>query len=134
MVFLVSFAGRNVYERALGRSDGDGQRKFSAENFRGESVNIAAGQNIIKTELSFTSTQEATVYDLMDALRTKEEITFTEKNYIGVGKFIDSINGIQGNGDKNWIYYVNGVKATVGVSNYKLKPGDVVSWKYEKVY
>ncbi len=33
--------GRNVLERTLGRSDGDGQRKFSAENFRGESENIS---------------------------------------------------------------------------------------------
>jgi DNA helicase-2/ATP-dependent DNA helicase PcrA len=33
-------AGQNFLERTLGRSDGDGQRKFSVENFRGESENI----------------------------------------------------------------------------------------------
>jgi len=33
-------AGQNVLERTLGRSDGDGQRKFLVENFRGESKNI----------------------------------------------------------------------------------------------
>jgi len=32
--------GENTLERTLGRSDGDGQRKFSAENFRGESENV----------------------------------------------------------------------------------------------
>jgi len=32
---------RNVLKGTLGRSDGDGQRKFSAENFRGESENIS---------------------------------------------------------------------------------------------
>ena len=31
---------QNILERTLGRSDGDGQRKFSAENFRGESEYI----------------------------------------------------------------------------------------------
>ncbi len=31
---------QDILERTLGRSDGDGQRKFSAENFRGESENI----------------------------------------------------------------------------------------------
>ena len=51
-----------------------------------------------------------------------------------MGKFIVAINGVKGNGDKNWIYYVNGKKAQTGVSNYKLKSGDVVSWKYEKNY
>ena len=33
-------AGQDALERTLGRSDGDGQRKFSAENFCGESENI----------------------------------------------------------------------------------------------
>jgi len=32
--------GKDVLERTLGRSDGDGQRKFPAGNFRGESENI----------------------------------------------------------------------------------------------
>jgi len=32
--------GQDVFERTLGRSGDDGQRKFSAENFRGESENI----------------------------------------------------------------------------------------------
>ena len=47
-----------------------------------------------------------------------------------MGKFIESINDLK-NGEKNWIYYVNGEKANIGVSNYKIKSGDVVSWKYE---
>ena len=138
MVFLVSFAGRNVYERALGRSVGDGQTrlpdgqgKFSEENFRGESGDISAE---IKTELSFIATEESFVYELMKEMQAKGEIAFTEKNYAGLGKFIDSINGLGGNGTQTWIYYVNGKKAGVGVSNYQLKPGDVVSWKYESQY
>ena len=84
--------------------------------------------------LSFTATKETTVYDFMNELRNERKITFTEKNYTGMGKFIETINGIQGNGNQNWIYYVNNQKAEVGVSNYKIKSGDVVSWKYEKSY
>jgi len=38
--FDIEKAGQNVVERTLGREGGDGQRKFSAENFRGESENI----------------------------------------------------------------------------------------------
>ena len=70
----------------------------------------------------------------MDKLRKDGRIAFTEKEYAGMGKFIKAINGIQSNGDQNWIYYVNDQKAEVGVSNYKINPGDVVSWKYEKSY
>lgn len=87
------------------------------------------------TELSLsyknTSPYTTTVYDFMDKLRKEEKINFTEKNYVGMGKFIVSINEIKGNGDKNWIYYVNNKKAETGVSNYKIKEGDIVSWKYE---
>lgn len=74
----------------------------------------------------------ASVYNFMDKLRSEGKINFKEKNYSGIGKFIEEINGVKGNGDKYWIYYVNGKKAKVGVSDYKLNIGDIVSWKYEK--
>lgn len=76
-------------------------------------------------------TEETSVYDFMSKLRSEGKINFTEKNYTGMGKFIVSINGVKGDGNKYWIYYVNGVEAQVGVSNYKIKSGDIVSWKYE---
>ncbi len=71
------------------------------------------------------------VYDLMTKLKDAGQMNFKDKTYIGLGKFIEEINGMKGNGEKYWIYYVNGHKAEVGVSNYKINPGDVVSWKYE---
>jgi hypothetical protein len=71
------------------------------------------------------------VYDFMNRLKERNVINFKEKTYAGLGKFIEEINGIKGNGEKYWIYYVNGEKAKIGVSIYKLNPGDVVSWKYE---
>ncbi|MEK7081157.1 MAG: DUF4430 domain-containing protein, partial [Patescibacteria group bacterium] len=78
-------------------------------------------------------TGQISVYDFMNKFRGEGKINFTEKNYTGMGKFIETINGIKGNGNQNWIYYVNGKEAQVGVSNYKINPGDVVSWKYEKL-
>lgn len=75
---------------------------------------------------------EISVYDFMSELRKEGKINFVEKNYIGMGKLITEIDGIRSNGEKNWIYYVNGTEAQVGVSNYKIKKGDIVSWKYEK--
>ena len=72
------------------------------------------------------------VYDLMSKMQNEGEINFTNKNYIGMGELIDGINGIKNNTNQSWIYYVNGKEASIGVSNYKINPGDVVSWKYEK--
>jgi len=70
----------------------------------------------------------------MVKLREEGKINFKDKTYSGMGKLIKEINGIKNSSEKNWIYYVNGKKATIGVSNYQIKPGDVVSWKYEKNY
>jgi|GEM_PF-5952703 len=46
----------NILERTLGRS-GDGQRKFSAENFRGESENVFFQTRKIYFYLQATSKQ-----------------------------------------------------------------------------
>lgn len=52
------------------------------------------------------------------------------------GGFIDSINGLASGytgtgGSKNdWFYYVNGVQASVGAAEFKLRPGDKVWWDY----
>jgi hypothetical protein len=73
------------------------------------------------------------VYDFMLELQKEGKINFKDKVYAGMGKLIEEINGVK-NADKNWIYYVNGKKADIGVSNYKISKGDIVSWKYEKDY
>jgi len=86
--------------------------------------------NGVKYESKITGT--ISVYDFMSKLRNEGKINFTEKNYIGMGEFIDGINGIKNNSNQSWIYYVNNQEASVGISNYKINPGDVVSWKYEK--
>jgi hypothetical protein len=87
-------------------------------------------------DLSFKDTLpgQTSVSDFMNKLQKEGKISFTEKNYLGMGEFIDSINGIKNNNNLSWIYYVNGKEAQVGVSNYKINPGDIVSWKYEKSY
>lgn len=110
--------------------------KTNSENISPPRTQIT--QNIVPstkiTELSFTDTDKGvtSAYDFMSKLRNERKINFTEKTYTGMGKFIDSINGINGNGAESWIYYVNGIEAQVGVSNYKINKGDVISWKYEK--
>ncbi|MBU0998870.1 DUF4430 domain-containing protein [Patescibacteria group bacterium] len=92
------------------------------------SRDIVINEVIFKNQIA----SPVSVYDFMSKLRDEGKINFTEKNYIGMGKFIVAINGVKGNGERNWIYYVNGTLAQVGVSDYKIKQGDIVSWKYEK--
>jgi hypothetical protein len=48
------------------------------------------------------------------------------------GGFVQSIDGLAGNqsAERDWFYYVNGSEASVGASDYKLFPGDVVQWDH----
>jgi hypothetical protein len=77
-------------------------------------------------------TEKTSVDDFMNKLQKEGKINFTEKYYLAMGELITSINGVANNNSQSWIYYVDGKEAQVGISNYKINPGDVVSWKYEK--
>lgn len=74
------------------------------------------------------------VYDAMKLLEADGSITFVPKEYSGIGKFIEEINSLKNDqqSGKYWIYYINGQPAKIGVSNYIIKPNDIITWKYEK--
>jgi hypothetical protein len=76
---------------------------------------------------------DSSVYDLMNNLREQKKIDFSGQNYSGMGFFIEEINGVKNNpAGRNWLYYVNGRLAPIGVSYYQLKNNDTIEWKYEK--
>ncbi|MCC7160150.1 DUF4430 domain-containing protein [Candidatus Nomurabacteria bacterium] len=110
-------------------SDYPAEKTYTEEKKKANSNQVLIEINGIKYKTNYIDGMS--VYDSMNQLKNEREINFVEKNYIGMGKFISEINSIKGNGIKNWIYYVNGVEAQVGVSNYKIKNGDVISWRYE---
>ena len=59
-ILEIGDTGENVLERTLGRSDGDGQRKFSTENFSGESKNIFSSIAILyRTNFQSRAHEEA---------------------------------------------------------------------------
>jgi hypothetical protein len=98
---------------------------YSAENRTNATLEI----NNSKYEAEIKGA--TSVYDFMQELQKEGKINFEDKTYSGMGKLIEEIDGIKNSRDKNWIYYVNGKEAEIGVSNYNIKPGDIISWKYE---
>ena len=75
-----------------------------------------------------------TVIEAMQSLSSRSEFIFTGRDYPGLGFFVDSVNGIKNADGLYWVFYINGVSATVGASTAKLHAGDVVEWKYKKGY
>ena len=62
----------------------------------------------------------------MRALRSRREV----ETRFG-GGFVQSIDGLAGRGPGgtvDWFFYVNGMWASEGASDYDLSPGDVVQW------
>ncbi|MBI3335244.1 MAG: DUF4430 domain-containing protein [Candidatus Portnoybacteria bacterium] len=78
--------------------------------------------------------ENSSAYDLMKKASEQYEFSFNGKEYPGLGFFVETINGVKNNekGDgKYWIYYINGEEAQAGISNYIVKSGDEILWKYE---
>ncbi len=78
----------------------------------------------------------ASAFDVLKAASQVQNCyKFRYKNYSGLGAYITSICGVQQNHEERmyWMFYVNGKKASVGVSSFFPKAGDVITMKYEKV-
>lgn len=95
--------------------------------------NIKVTLNVLDKTYNVNIKEGETVYDAMTNIQNVKEnnFSFKSKEYPSLGIFINEINGIKGGSGKYWIYYVNDKKASVGVSNYVLKSGDIISWKQE---
>ncbi|MDO8668341.1 MAG: DUF4430 domain-containing protein [bacterium] len=104
-----------------------------AEADDGQVEKIQAVMLINGVEYRIAMKPGSSVYDLMSTLKEQNQIDFKSKDYSGLGFFIEEINGVKNNpGGMNWLYYINGKPAPVGISNYKLKNNDIIEWKYEK--
>ncbi|MCX6752114.1 MAG: DUF4430 domain-containing protein [Candidatus Nomurabacteria bacterium] len=82
-----------------------------------------------KTNLLFSV--GTSLYNALTQQKNAGKITFSGKNYPSLGFFVTDIGTLHANNGKNLIYYINGKEASVGVSSYMLKDGDIIEWKLE---
>ncbi|MFA6076813.1 MAG: DUF4430 domain-containing protein [Candidatus Paceibacterota bacterium] len=90
-----------------------------------QSVTVLAGDTTIYLQPGII------FYDALIQAKNTGKITFSGKNYPGLGFFVTDIGTLHMGNGKNLLYYVNGKEANVGVSSYTLKEGDVIEWKLE---
>ncbi len=109
----------------------DKQTKFEETT---EAVFVPITLVIGEAEYIVPTPPDSTVYALMETAQRSGVLQFSSKNFGGdLGYLIEEINGVKNSvrDKKYWIYYINGKKAAVGVSNYKPQTNDTISWKYE---
>ncbi len=80
--------------------------------------------------------QDSTAYDAMRKAERTFPFRFSGKDFgEELGFFVESVNGVPNDtvNRRYWTLYVNGVTATVGVSNYIVKEGDHIEWRFEDI-
>lgn len=80
------------------------------------------------------STNNITVADFLFECASTNNFPVEKEFWKGYNSFfIEAINNIKnGEDDKYWQYYVNGVFAGIGCSSYLLDDNDIVEWRFEQ--
>jgi hypothetical protein len=71
------------------------------------------------------------LFDILSRARDAGEITFTGKQYSGLGFYVTSIGSLHESAKNHLFYYINGKPAAVGISSNIPKDGDIIDWKLE---
>jgi hypothetical protein len=66
---------------------------------------------------------------ILTDVQKRGEITFSGKEYTGLGFFVTELGSLKEGDGKHLMYSINGKEASVGVSNYIPKTGDTVLWE-----
>ncbi len=85
-------------------------------------------QQVTEQSYTFTADKPMTAQELLEANATVE---FTD--FGAAGNFVDSINGLAGNPEHFWGFYVNDAFAEAGVGQTNLQPGDTIRFTYEDI-
>lgn len=93
-----------------------------------ESV-ISSTLIIDKTTLNLTSAPGTSLYDILLKEKENNSLSFSGKEYPGMGFFTTDIGTLHSTKDHYLMYYVNGKEAEVGISFYFPQNGDVIEWK-----
>lgn len=104
-----------------------------SENNQLASVMLDYGNDIFDIVSLSIPKADSTLFEILKKADEDKKISFGYKDYGGsLGVFIQSINGVEGSGEKYWQYWVNNTYAQVGVSSYRVNPGDIIMFKLAK--
>ncbi len=94
----------------------------------------AKGENVMLQINTFGNLREESYepanITALQLLQINNSVNATSSVY---GAFVNCINDVCSTKDYYWMYYVNGVAATVSASNYWVKSNDTIEFRYEKI-
>jgi len=104
----------------------------SRERLEGASLMIDYGDGRIET---YHELSGATVFDVLKGATGANGIELEYQDYGGeLGVFIESIGGVGKDPaqERWWQFWVNNKYSQVGVSSFRIEPGDVITFKFAK--
>ncbi len=101
------------------------------ENVKRIKVSLILKDKTYNTEIKEGSSVFETMLNIEKESTKENQFSFKYIENLGMGSFVNEINGVVGSPGAYWIYYVNGKEAGIGVSKYILKEGDIINWKQE---
>jgi len=75
-----------------------------------------------------------TVLDAMREYQTSGNFSFAGTESMGLGFFVDTINGKENADGFYWFLYINGKSSDTGASQTTLTGNETVEWRYKKSY
>ncbi len=115
---IAAFALPRAASRPPSGSDGEAQHAVP-ESIREPQATLYAADVQIEIPAA------GTLYEAM----VRGGVPLEGMHYPGIGFFATRVGPLkQGNG-KYLMYFINGTEASVGVSSYMLRDGDVIEWK-----
>jgi len=88
-------------------------------------ISVQPGENQVLIDENINFSRRTTVFEVLDQVA---DVGY--KEYVGVGKFVTSIDNVKQTSDKWWIYQVNGVYPNIAADRYVIANGDNIIWKF----
>ncbi len=100
------------------------QSTSTSDIFDGTIQLVAGGINV---SLPFMIGER--LYDVLENAHNRGGLVFEAHEYSGLGFFVTTIGTLREGYGRNLIYFINGQEASVGVSLYIPRDGDVITWE-----
>lgn len=104
------------------------------QNEEPRTINISLTIDGIYTDKPVEASLGNTVLEILESLnREDKNLVLMTKEYSGLGILVEGMGGNK-NGDDNryWQYFVNGLMPQIGADKFELQNGDFVEWRFEK--
>lgn len=129
VIFSVSVLAGSLRKVGVEREE-QAKEVLSVQNEAEKEIKLTIdfGESKVEEVVPYEAGQ--TILNTLERVTKEKGIKLEIKQY-DFGAMVNSINKVEGNSKKAWMFYINGKLADKGADATILSPGDLVEWKYQ---